>query len=120
MRTASLGEQELGRNFILPRGFPESFKFISFAQLETFLASVFSPAPLFPVLQATDIIVRPLRVPPSRRGSLHLFFNLFLKVFIFRERGRGGERGKHQWVVAYPAPPTRDLACNSGKCSDRE
>ena len=43
----------------------------------------------------------------------------FLKVlFIFRERGREGEREgeKHQCVVASHAPPTRDLACNPGMC----
>ena len=43
-------------------------------------------------------------------------YNLFLKrfyLFIFRERGREGEREgeKHQCVVAFRAPPTRDLAC---------
>ena len=44
---------------------------------------------------------------------------LFLKrfyLFIFRERGREGEREeeKHQCVVASRAPSTGDLACNLG------
>ena len=51
-------------------------------------------------------------------------FTLFLSfyLFIFRERGRGGERvgEKHQCVVASHMPPTGDLACNSGMCPDRE
>ena len=43
-----------------------------------------------------------------------IFF--FLKIsFIFRQRGREGERegGKHQCVVASPIPPTGDLALKS-------
>ena len=47
----------------------------------------------------------------------------FLKVlFIFRERGREGERkgGKHQCVVASHVAPTGDLAQNPGMCPDRE
>ena len=42
----------------------------------------------------------------------------FKKIFIFRERGREGER--YQCVVASHAPPTGDLARNPGKCPDRE
>ena len=30
------------------------------------------------------------------------------------------EEEKHQCVVASPAHPTRNLACNPGMCSDRE
>ena len=40
-------------------------------------------------------------------------------LFIFRERGREGEREgeKYQCVVASPvSPPTGDLACNPGMC----
>ena len=50
---------------------------------------------------------------------------LFLKrfyLFIFRERGRGGEREgeKNQCVVASHVPPTGDLAHNPGMCPDWE
>ena len=43
-------------------------------------------------------------------------------LFIFKERGREGEREgeKHQCAVATCAPPTEDLACNPGMCPDRE
>ena len=41
-----------------------------------------------------------------------LFFLFFKK---FRERGREGEREKHQCVVASRAPPTGDLAGNPGQ-----
>ena len=54
---------------------------------------------------------------------LHLI--VFLKrfySFIFRETetGREGEREgeKCQCVVASPAPPTGDMACNPGMCPD--
>ena len=44
----------------------------------------------------------------------------FLKkiLFIFRERGREGEREgeNHQYVVTSHAPPTGDLARNPGMC----
>ena len=39
-------------------------------------------------------------------------------LFIFRERGREGE--KHQCVVASHVPPTGDLAHNPGMCPDWE
>ena len=50
-----------------------------------------------------------------------LFFKRFY-LFIFRERGREGERegGKHQCVVASCTPPTGDLAHNPGMCPDWE
>ena len=43
-------------------------------------------------------------------------FFLRLYLFIFRERGREGEREeeKHQCVVASRTPSTGDLACNPG------
>ena len=54
----------------------------------------------------------------------YLFFIFFLRfyLFIFRERGREGEREgeKHQCVVASQAPPTGDLTCNPGMCPDWE
>ena len=46
------------------------------------------------------------------------FFFKRLYLFIFRERGRGGE--KHQCVFASYTPPTRDRACNPGMCPDWE
>ena len=53
------------------------------------------------------------------------FFILFFKrfyLFIFRERGREGEREgeKVQCVVASHMPPTGDLDCNIGMCPDWE
>ena len=46
----------------------------------------------------------------------------FLKIFIFRVRGREGEREgeKHHCVVASLVPPTGYLACNPGMCPDWE
>ena len=54
-------------------------------------------------------------------SGISLLFFLFKKIiysFIFRERGREGERdgGKHQSVVASNASPSGDLACNPGMC----
>ena len=53
------------------------------------------------------------------------FIFLFLKnniLFLFRERGREGEREeeKHHCVVASHVPPTGDLASNPGMCPDWE
>ena len=50
-----------------------------------------------------------------------IFFLRFY-LFIFRERGREGERErqKHQCVVASCVPPTRDVAHNLGMCPDWE
>ena len=50
-------------------------------------------------------------------------FSFFFKdfvYFIFRQRGRKGEREKHQCVVASHVPLTGDLACNPGICPDWE
>ena len=50
------------------------------------------------------------------------FFN-FLKrfyLFIFRERGREGERERNQCVVPSSMPSTGDLASNPGMCPDWE
>ena len=46
------------------------------------------------------------------------FFKRF--YFIFRQRGREGEREgeKHQCVVVAHTPPSGDLACNPGLCPD--
>ena len=48
------------------------------------------------------------------------FFKIYL--FIFRERGRDGERQgeKHQFVIAFHVAPTRDPACNPGMHPDWE
>ena len=40
----------------------------------------------------------------------------FFKDFIYRQRGREGE--KHQHVVASRVPPTGDLVHNPGMCPD--
>ena len=46
---------------------------------------------------------------------------VFLKILVFLEgKGERREGEKHQCVVAFRAPPTRDLACNPGMCSDWE
>ena len=57
---------------------------------------------------------------PPHSFSFLLFLRFYL--FIFRERGREGEREgeKHQCVVASRAPPTGDLACNPVMCPDWE
>ena len=53
--------------------------------------------------------------PPSSSGE-----NLFIYLFIFRERGREGRREgeKHQYVVASRMSLTGDLASNTGMCPD--
>ena len=48
--------------------------------------------------------------------SFSLFFFKDFVLFIFRQRGKEGE--KHQCVVTSHAPPTGDLACNPGMCPD--
>ena len=59
----------------------------------------------------------------SRGSRIIVGFKDFLKVlFIFRQRGRKGEREgeKHQCAVASHAPPNGDLALNSGMCPEWE
>ena len=53
---------------------------------------------------------------------LFSFFKDFIYLFIFRERGREGERegGKHQYVDASHTPLTGNLASNPGMCPDWE
>ena len=50
------------------------------------------------------------------------FFKIFLKIFIFRERGKEGEREgeKHQCVFASHMPHPGYLAGNPGMCPDWE
>ena len=50
------------------------------------------------------------------------FYFLRFYLFIFRQKGREGEREgeKHQCVVASYVPPTGDLARNPGMCPDWE
>ena len=57
-------------------------------------------------------------------GGPILFSFFFFCLFIFRERGREGEKEGEtsmcECVVASQVPPTRDLAHNSSMCSDWE
>ena len=59
----------------------------------------------------------------EERGTNNIccFFIFKLKkkdfIYLFLERG-GGEREKHQCVVAPCIPPIGDLACNLGLCPD--
>ena len=57
---------------------------------------------------------------PSAMRNNYTFWVCFLRfyLFIFRKRGREGEREgeKHQCVVASHVPPTSDQACNPGMC----
>ena len=71
----------------------------------------------FPIGQTTI----PLFGECSPLNQLILFKKVFY-FFIFRERGREGERDgeKHQRVVVSRAPPTGDLAHNPGKCPNWE
>ena len=50
------------------------------------------------------------------------FFNVFIYLFIFKEKGREVEREgeKRQCVVASHVPPSGDLARNPGMCPDWE
>ena len=50
-----------------------------------------------------------------------IYFLRFIS-FIFRDRGRDGEREKekHQCVVASQPPSSGNLACNTGMCLDSE
>ena len=54
--------------------------------------------------------------------SSRFFFFLRFYLFIFREKGRQGEKEgeKHQCVVASCMPPMGDLAHNPGMCPDWE
>ena len=54
-------------------------------------------------------------------GNFYTFLKRFY-LFIFRERGKEGEREreKHQGVVASHVPPRGDLARNPGMCPDWE
>ena len=57
-----------------------------------------------------------------RNFNTAAFFKKGFYLFIFRERGREGERegDKHQCVVASRASPTGDLAHKPGMCPDWE
>ena len=56
----------------------------------------------------------------TRAPFLHIFLKSILKdfIYLFLERGREGEREKHQCVVASRTPATGDLACIPGMCPD--
>ena len=62
----------------------------------------------------------PLSPTPTIPISTTFFKSFYL--FIFRERGREGEKEgeKLRCVVVSYASPTGDLACNSGMCPDWE
>ena len=66
--------------------------------------------------------IRPPVVRPAQSSQImSLHWRIFLKIlFIFRKRGREGEREgeKHQCVVASHTPPAGDLAHNLGMCPD--
>ena len=65
-------------------------------------------------------VVSPLR--HTSKGPFYLFIFLRFYLFIFRERGREGEREgeKHQCRAASHLAPTGDLAWNPGICPDWE
>ena len=54
------------------------------------------------------------------RQMVSVFYFILLYLFIFRMRGREGEREgeTHQFVVASLVTPTRDLAHNPGMCPE--
>ena len=54
------------------------------------------------------------RMYPFCQASFTYQLFIFLRLYLFLERGREGEREgeKHQCVVASHAPPTGDLGCN--------
>ena len=58
----------------------------------------------------------------DQRGKNWDFFKKDFFFFIFRQRGREGEKEgeKLQCVVASHVPATGDLACNPGMCPDWE
>ena len=69
---------------------------------------------LFPVLIFTLISML--------HSKYFIFFKKLFYLFIFRQRGRVGEKGreKHQCVIASHVPRTGDLALNPGMCPDWE
>ena len=64
----------------------------------------------FPVLLSNPVNIH--RYNPYKHNLLEGFDIFFKILFIFRERGRAGEREgeKHQCVVASHMPPTGELA----------
>ena len=61
------------------------------------------------------------RVPIKMNSKRPTPRHVIIYLFIFRERGREGERGEvKQCVVASCTPSTEDLACNPGMCPDWE
>ena len=61
-------------------------------------------------------------VLPVFLHAWNIYLFIYFNLFIFRQRGREGEREgeKYQCVVASHTPPTGDLACNPGMCSEWE
>ena len=58
----------------------------------------------------------------GQRGAVPIYLFFFKILFIFRERGKKGEREgeKRQCVVASHTPRNGDLTCNPGMCPDWE
>ena len=56
----------------------------------------------------------------ERGAPWAVLWGLWLRLYLFRERGREGEREgeKHPCVVASCTPPMGDLACNPGMSPD--
>ena len=76
---------------------------------EYYIPHIFTSISSFPIL-------------PSVLAFLVTSFILSFYLFMFRPRGRVGEREgeKHQYVVASHVPPIGDLARNPGMCPDWE
>ena len=69
-------------------------------------------------------LIPPLSSTSAFNSGTLCKFTVLLRfyLFIFRERGREGEREgkKHQYVVASHVPTTVDLACIPSMCPDWE
>ena len=68
------------------------------------------------------LFLNPLGKSNIIHSNCGVFFKECIYLFIFRDRGREGEREgeKHQYVVASHVPPTGDLAHNPGMRPDQE
>ena len=68
------------------------------------------------------LFLNPLGKSNIIHSNCGVFFKECIYLFIFRDRGREGEREgeKHQYVVASHVPPTGDLAHNPGMCPNWE
>ena len=74
------------------------------------------------IIQTVLVIFTMIKLFLDRPGiCLNSYFQRFY-LFIFKEWEREGERvgETYQYMVAFHAPPTGDLACNPGMCLDWE